>query len=98
MPERSCLTSLQPIRDRAANASAARAFPVWPAKKRVLQRAVCHLALHIDIRVFKKLRPLLHRKRHIQLELCVRLSVLRLFHVGYVVQNRRRALSLAWHE
>ena len=73
---------LQPIRIRAANVSAARAFSVWPAKRRVLQEAVCHLALYIDIRVFKKLRSLLHRKRRIQLELCVRLSVLRLFHVG----------------
>ena len=26
------------------------------------------------------------------------LSVLRLFYVGHVVQNRRSALSLAWHE
>ena len=31
-------------------------------------------------------------------EFCVRLSVLRLFHVGHVVKNKRGALSLAWHE
>ena len=47
---------------------------------------------------FKKLRRQLQRKRHIKIELCVKLIVLRLFHVGRVVQNRRGALSLAWHE
>ena len=49
-------------------------------------------------REFKKLRRQLQRKRHIKIELCVKLSLLRLFHVGQVVQNRRSALSLAWHE
>ena len=48
-------------------------------------------------REFKKLRRLLQRKDHFKMELYVRLNVLRLFHVGYVVQNRRSALSLAWH-
>ena len=33
-----------------------------------------------------------------EIELCVKLSLLRLFHVGRVVQNKRSALSLAWHE
>ena len=47
---------------------------------------------------FKKLRRQLQRKRHIKIELCVKFIVLRLFHVGRVVQNRRGALSLAWHE
>ena len=37
-------------------------------------------------------------KRHIKIELCVGLNVLRLFQVGHVVQNRRSALSLVWHE
>ena len=46
--ERSCLTSLLPIRSRGANAFSARAFSVWLAKRRVLQRAVCHLAARID--------------------------------------------------
>ena len=32
------------------------------------------------------------------MELCVGLSGLRLFYVGNVLQNRRSALSLAWHE
>ena len=50
------------------------------------------------IREFKKLRWQLQRKRHIQIELCVKFSLLRLFHVGYVVQNRRSALSLASHD
>ena len=48
------------------------------------------------IREFKKLRPQLRRKRHIKIELCVKLILLRLFHVDHVVQNRRTAL--AWHE
>ena len=42
------MTSLQPISIRAANVFSARTFPVWPAKRRVLQRAVCHLATRID--------------------------------------------------
>ena len=29
---------------------------------------------------------------------CIGLSVMRLFHVGHVVQTRRSVLSLAWHE
>jgi len=33
---------------RAANIFSACTFPVWPAKRRVLQRAVCHLAARID--------------------------------------------------
>ena len=37
-------------------------------------------------------------KRHIKIELCFKLSLLWLFHVGHVVQNRRSALSLSWHE
>ena len=47
---------------------------------------------------FKRQRRLLQRKRQIEIELCVNLSVFRLFHVGHVVQNRRSALSFAWHE
>ena len=50
------------------------------------------------IREFKKLRRQLQRKRDIKIELCIKLSLLRLLHVGHVVQNRRTALSLAWHE
>ena len=50
------------------------------------------------IREFKKLLLLLQRKRHIKIELCVTFSVLRLFYVGHVVQNRPSALWLAWHE
>ena len=38
LAERSCLTSLQPIRIRAGNAFSARIFPVWPAKRPILQR------------------------------------------------------------
>ena len=47
---------------------------------------------------FKKLRRELQRKRQVTIELCVRLSVLRLFHLGHVVQNRPSALLVAWHE
>ena len=46
----------------------------------------------------KKLRRLLQLKRHLKIELCVRLSVLRWFHVGQVAQNSRSSLSPAWHE
>ena len=49
-------------------------------------------------REFKRLRRQLRRKRHIKIELCVKLSLLRLFHVHHVLQNTRSALSLAWHE
>ena len=49
-------------------------------------------------REFKKLRWQLKRKRHIKIELCVRVNALRLFQVGHVVQNKRSALSLSWHE
>ena len=56
------------------------------------------LGLTADIREFKKLRRQLQRKRYIKIELCVKLSLLRLFYVDHVVQNRRTALSLAWQE
>ena len=49
-------------------------------------------------REFKKPRRQLQGKRHIKIELCVKLSLLRLFHVDHVVQIRRTALSLAWYE
>ena len=56
--------------------------------------------VHVErgYREFKKQRRLLQRKRHNKIELCVRLSVLRLFQVGHVVKNKRSALSLAWQE
>ena len=56
--------------------------------------------LSFPIREFKKLRLLLQQKRHFKIKLCFRLTVPRLFHVDryHVVQNRRGALSLAWHE
>ena len=50
------------------------------------------------IREFKKLRRQLQRKRHFKIELCVKLSLSRLFHVDHVVQNTRIALSLARYE
>ena len=40
-------------------------------------------------REFKKLRRQLQRKRHIKIELCVKLSLLRLLYIDQVVQNRR---------
>ena len=48
LAKRSCLKDLQPIRIRTANTFAALAFLVWPTRRRILQRAVCHLAGHID--------------------------------------------------
>ena len=60
-------------------------------RSRFRRRRVCLSSL-------KKLRRQLRRKRHIKIELWVKLSLLRLFHVDHVVQIRRSALSLAWHE
>ena len=54
--------------------------------------------LSLPIREFKKLQLLLQQKRHFKIKLCFKLTVPRLFHVDHVVQNRRGALSLAWHE
>ena len=42
------MTSPQPVSIRATNVYSARTFPVWPTKRRVLHRAVCHLATRID--------------------------------------------------
>ena len=49
------------------------------------------------IRELKKLQQLLNRKHHFKIELCTRLSVLWLFHVGHV-QNMQSVLSLSWHK
>ena len=51
LAKRTFLISLQPIRIRAANAFAALAFLVWSAERRVLQKAVCHLATRIDNKI-----------------------------------------------
>ena len=48
LAKRSRLTSLQPIRIRAANAIVALLFLVWPSRRRVLQGTVCHLAEGIE--------------------------------------------------
>ena len=54
---------------------------------------------HNNLRMFKKLRTTAAaKKRHFKIELHIRLSVSRLFHVHHVVQNRRSPLLLAWHE
>ena len=45
-------------------------------------------------REFKKLQRQLQGKRHIKIELCVKLSLLRLSHVDHVVHNRRSAFLL----
>jgi len=55
-------------------------------------------AVVINDREFKKLRRLLQQKRHIKIELWLRLSVMRFFQVGHVVQTRQTIFSLAWHE
>ena len=54
--------------------------------------------LSLPIREFKKMRLLLQQKLHFKIKFCFKLTVPRLFHVDHVVQNRRGALSLAWHE
>ena len=51
---------------------------------------------HNNLQTFKKLRRLL--QRNVKIELHIRLSVSRLFHVHHVLQNRRSSLSLASHE
>ena len=56
------------------------------------------LRLVVVIRELKKLRRQLQGKRLTKIERCVKLSLLRLFHVDHFVQNRRSALSLAWYE
>ena len=48
----------------------------------------------VENRQFKKLRGLLQRKRHDEIERCIKLCDLRLFHV---VQTRRSVLSLSWN-
>ena len=55
----------------------------------------CH---NLKIRELKKLRRQLQGKRRLKTELCVKLSLLRLFHVDHVVQNGRSAIPLACHE
>ena len=54
----------------------------------------CGSSSTCSVREFTELRRLLQRKRHIKIELCVRLIVLRLFEVSHVVQNRRSAFHL----
>ena len=56
------------------------------------------LLISLPIREFKKLRLLLQRKRRFKIELCIRVTVSRLFHVDHVVQNRRGALSFVSHK
>ena len=61
---------------------------------------LCLCNINNNNREFKKLRRQLQGKCHIKIiiVLCVKPSLLRLFHVDNVVQNRRSALSLARHE
>ena len=71
---------------------------IWTAKFEMCDVGEIMISVEGVTREFKKLRWLLQRKRHIKVELCVRLSVLRLFQVDHVVQNRQRLLPLAWHK
>lgn len=47
---------------------------------------------------FKNLRRLSATNVSINTEFCIRLSFLRIFHIGHVEQNSRRTFSLAWYE
>ena len=72
-----------------------------PASLRLLLKRVMGSSIIpfiFAIRELKKLRRQLQGKRLNKIELCLKLSLLRLFHVDHVVQNRRSALSLAWYE
>ena len=65
--------------------------PLWlPQQKRRFKIAVLLLG---NLRSYD---ANCNEKRHNKIELCVKLSLLRLFHVDHVVQKRRTALSLAW--
>ena len=55
---------------------------VW---KRYIDDVFCLWDTNEDNREFKKLRRQLQRKRHIKIELCVKLSFLRLSRVDHVV-------------
>jgi len=49
LAEQSCLTCLHATnQNQGANAFAAFTFLVWPARRRILQRPVCHLAARND--------------------------------------------------
>ena len=65
-----------------------------PIKVTLIVIQILVLSSAIELLEFKKIQ----RKRHIKIEVCVKSSVLRLFHVGYVVQNKQCALSVSWHE
>ena len=70
-------------------------FLVTPARQNIKSFSVCKRVrplLSSRTREFKKLQRQLPRKLHLKIELYVNLSVLRLFYVGHVVQNRRGAL------
>ena len=58
------------------------------------RRCRCRCRRRIVRSLIKKLRRQLQGKRHNK----IKLSLLRLFHVDHVVQNRRSVLSLAWRE
>ena len=58
---------------------------------------VCLPCIARDSREFKKLRRQLQRKLHIKVDLCVKLGLLQIFHVGRIVKDRRSVISLAWH-
>ena len=75
----------------------------WETAQHILQLQrcccqCCALLIIGVIREFQRLRRQQQRDRRIKIELCVKLRLLRSFHVGHVVQNRRSALSLALHE
>ena len=67
-------------------------YKSWPLRTNCSVPLVVIRELNFE---FKKLRR--QPQRHIKIELCVSLSVLRLFQVVHDVQKWRIAVSLAWH-
>ena len=99
LAKRSCLPSLQPIRIRAANAFAALAFLVWPARRRVLQRAVCHLAAHIDNNAIENANWPITREGHFYSSLinilgcyctcrCTQITIIQKLKLFHMVKNQ----------
>ena len=96
--DQTCRTTLDTHIQSAQRTCLAKCSAQTGQKKVLISRFAFNGSPSLLIREFKKVRRQLQRKRHIKIELCVKLSHLRLFHVDHVVQNTRIAFSLAWYE